>query len=45
MPHFDGARNSWFMTCSMQSNNSQVFLNEDSKFWVKLVKSAGVKLD
>jgi tripartite-type tricarboxylate transporter receptor subunit TctC len=21
------------------------FLNEDSKFWVKLVKSAGVKLD
>lgn len=33
------------MSLSQSSEQFAAFLNDDAKFWVKLVKDAGVKLE
>lgn len=39
------AREGTDVALSTSPENFGAFLNEDAKFWVNLVKSAGVKLD
>ena len=39
------AREGTEVTLSSSPDQFAAFLNEDAKFWVKLVKDAGVKLD